>query len=212
MIEGTFDDFIYRALEGKNLKGACCWDIGAHFGYHTLAFAALGADVLAFEPNPHNVVPLKMNFERNPDLSKRIRHIPAAVSDCDGETVFVQSRDVTGPSSGSRLKNGTAPSPEEAYAAFEQTSVKTICIDTLIESGERIPDIIKIDVEGAERLVLEGGIRLFTAHKPILLMEIHHICLMFHVQRLLSEVGYKLELLDEKGSSGSRCFVVAKEH
>lgn len=211
MVGGQFDAFLYDALLAcRSLKGAVCWDIGAHIGYHSLAFAALGGQVVAFEPNPHNVARLKLHLERNPALAPRVRLLPAALSDQDGEMTFVQSSDLDGRSSGSHLSAATPPLGQESYSDFERITVRTIRIDTLVEAGgEPVPDVIKTDVEGAETLVLKGGSRFFSRHQPILLMEVHHICLMFQVQQLLHDWGYDLRLLDEAHAEPSRCFVMA---
>jgi hypothetical protein len=73
-----------------------------------------------------------------------------------------------------------------------------------------MPSLIKIDVEGAELLVLEGAMELLTTHKPFLLIEVHNIIMMFKVQKLLSRLEYDLEILDEENSSVSRCFIRAR--
>jgi FkbM family methyltransferase len=206
MIDGTFDDFIYQEL-GKNLSGKTCWDVGAHFGYHSMGFASLGANVLAFEPNSTNAARLKENLDRHPALASRIRHISDALSNEDGETIFVQSNDLRGHSSGSHL--AVTDSSGEVHSGFERLKIKTVRIDTLVARGEKPPDILKIDVEGAEYLVIEGGHDFFFQHNPSIFMEVHHICLMFRVEKFLIEAGYKLKLLDEAGASGSRCFLMA---
>ena len=121
MAKGQFDAFIYEALRSRNsLDGATCWDVGAHFGYHSLGFAALGANVVAFEPNQHNATRLEANLERNPALATRIRSLRLALSDTDGQAVFLQSNDLAGSSSGSHLQNATTPLQSESYASFER--------------------------------------------------------------------------------------------
>lgn len=211
MLAGRFDAFLYDALLARRkLADAVCWDIGAHIGYHTLGFAALGAQVLAFEPNPYNAARLKLHLERNTALAKRIRHLASAVSDRDGEMTFVQDANIDGGSSGSHLAGAVTPNATEIYSAFERVTVPTVRIDTLIEQQrERVPDVIKIDVEGAEALVLQGGANFFATAPPILLMEIHHIQLMFEVQKLLREWNYEIKLLDEAHATPSRCFLIA---
>jgi FkbM family methyltransferase len=209
MVEGTFDLFFYEGLrKHRDLKGAVCWDIGAHIGYHSLGFAALGAEVVAFEPNEHNARLLRLHLERNANLGKHIRHLAVAVADHDGEMTFVQSSDLSGASSGSHLDAGLQPL--ESYTGFDPVRVPVVRMDTLIEErGERKPDIIKIDVEGCETLVLRGGHKLLTNHKPLLLIEVHHILLMFEVQDLLLQYGYEIKPLDKEHATASRCFIIA---
>jgi FkbM family methyltransferase len=211
MLEGTFESFLYDAARSRcRLDGAVCWDVGAHVGYHTLGFAALGADVVAFEPNAHNARHLQMHLQRNSTLARRVKHLPVALADYDGEMTFIQSGDLGGASSGSHLDTALPPLQCGAYASFERTRVLAARIDTLIDSGgARAPDILKIDVEGAEALVLRGGERFFSSRKPVLLMEVHHIRLMMEVQAMLLRWGYLIELLDEEHAIPSRCFIAA---
>jgi FkbM family methyltransferase len=211
MISGYYDEFLYKALEGvRSPSGANVWDIGAHVGYHSLSFAARGASVLAFEPNAANLERLKMNMARNTKLAPKIRHLSVAVSDSDGEVVFKQSGDLRGLSMGGHLDKALPPLAAAGYASFTSTVVPTVKIDTLVSGrGEKPPDIIKIDVEGAEELVLRGGENTIRGHKSILLIEIHHICLMYSVQNLLNSWGYTLRILDQEHATPSRCFVIA---
>jgi len=89
--------------------------------------------------------------------------------------------------------------------------VPAIQLDTFLQGAdEPAPDVIKIDVEGAELQVLEGGRRLLAEHRPLLLMEIHHICQMFGVKNLLHSLGYQLSILDEARATPSRCFLLAE--
>jgi FkbM family methyltransferase len=212
MLEGHYDQFLFDALLARHdPRGKMFWDIGAHVGYHSLAFAALGAEVLAFEPNAVNVARLELNVGRNQKLAPHIRHLAVAVSDADGETTFKHSDDLRGESMGGHLDRALPPASPEAYQRFKAAVVPTIRIDTLLEKrGERPPDIIKIDVEGAEELVLQGGANYLSRRPPVLLMEIHHICLMFSIQRLLLGWGYSTRLLDESHASPSRCFIIAE--
>jgi FkbM family methyltransferase len=211
MIAGFYDEFLYQALEGiRSPKGAVVWDIGAHVGYHSLGFAARGASVVAFEPNAANIERLRLNVDRNANLAPRIKIVSCAVSDSDGEMVFKQSDDLRGQSMGGHLDKALPPLNPADYAKFKTTVVPTVKIDTLIESrGEKAPDIIKIDVEGAEELVLRGAERTLRDRSPVLLMEIHHICLMYSVQNFLNQQGYSMRILDQEHASPSRCFIIA---
>lgn len=210
MVAGTFDSFLYRALAARReVKGAVCWDVGAHFGYHSLGFAALGAQVVAFEPNPHNAHRLRENLARNPGLAARVRVRTEALSNADAALEFVQSADLAETSSGSHLASAVAPSPDYVYENFERVTVTGVRADTLLAADEAPPAVMKIDVEGAEQLVLEGARELLRQHKPLLLLEVHHIRLMHHIPPLLAGLGYRCQLVDEEHAEPSRCFMVA---
>lgn len=216
MWEGSFDLFIYDELyKWGDLPGQTVWDVGAHVGYHTLAMACLvgsSGHVIAFEPNPHNLKRLRANLDRNPDLSQRVIIVDCALSQNDGETQFVQSSDVDGGrSSGSHLADALLPLVESVYESFTETLVRCVKADTLLASKViQIPYLIKVDVEGAEHLVLNGARDLLLNCKPFLFMEIHSVTAMLHVQKLLFVLGYSVEIMDAEHTSASRCFILAK--
>lgn len=216
MINGRFDSFIYDEIERCcNINGAVFWDIGAHFGYHSFSFASLVGDnghVYSFEPNPFNAARFQMHLEKNVTQASRISLNLFALSDVDGEMTFVFSSDVDGSSSsGSHLQSVDAPLEACIYNNFKTQVVSTCTIDSYINSPDaRIPNIIKIDVEGAELLVLEGGKEFFQKHKPIIFMEVHNILMMYYVHEFLLKHGYSVRVLDEYNSTLSKCFIMAQ--
>jgi FkbM family methyltransferase len=191
MIAGSHDAWLFEAAASRGpLDGKICWDIGGHIGFHALAFASLvgpTGKVLSFEPNPTNLARMEQNFSRNPALASRVSVRPLALSDRSGVAEFRFSNDVeSGISSGSHLTTADAPSGEETYQSFGLTEVKTATIDELVASGEAPPpDVMKIDVEGAEAAVLRGGKDVIQRQRPVLLVEVHHILQMLEVCQLL---------------------------
>lgn len=211
MVAGTFDAFLYQALQTRvRLDGAVAWDVGAHFGYHSLALAAQGARVVAFEPNIINASRLQQNLARNPRLARLVKLRQEALSDREGTLEFVQSVDLEETSSGSHLATATPPAAEAAYESFLRTKVSCVRADKLVDSGEAPPAVIKVDVEGAELLVMEGANEMLRRHRPLLLVEVHHIRLMFHLRPLLEGCGYRVAMIDEANAEPSRCFIVAE--
>lgn len=215
MINGSFDSFIYKELVNRcNIEGAVFWDIGAHFGYHSFSFASLVGEnghVYSFEPNPFNAARFLMHLKKNTCLATRITLNTFALSDTDGETTFVFSSDVDGSSSsGSHLVDARTPLESETYNNFKTQIVTTFTIDSIFNEFEiRIPDVIKIDVEGAELLVLKGGNTFFKKHKPIIFMEVHNILMMYYVHDFMINYGYSVRVLDEGNSTLSKCFIIA---
>lgn len=213
MIAGTFDDFIYKEIDLLGgLADRVVWDIGAHFGFHTLGFAKLGAaEVVAFEPNSANMAMLTANLQRNIALAPRVKTLPLALSDVDGQSSFMQTADVAAGSSGSYLTNAQVPLGPESYTRFHEVKVKTARIDTLLSGPTNLktPQVLKIDVEGAEALVLKGATTLLQRYHPWLFIEVHHICAMCDLRGLLDKFGYTVKILDPAHSSPSRCFLAA---
>jgi FkbM family methyltransferase len=217
MADGTYDSFLFDAIHClADLTGRVCWDLGAHFGYHTLGFAALSGPagkVIAFEPNPANVERIQLNLERNPDLAARIKVMPYAIGNKVANMTLIASNDLEGAySSGSHLVGADTPHHNYgSYGQFRQTEVPVLTIDNLVfQQMVPTPDLIKIDVEGAESMVLEGGTQFFREHKPVLVLEVHHILQMLAVQRMLLAWGYELEVLDREHAEPGRCYVLAR--
>jgi hypothetical protein len=65
----------------------------------------------------------------------------------------------------------------EGYLAADgETSaarVRTEKIDALVAGGMAPPDLMKIDVEGAEAAVIRGAARTIDAQRPLMLIEVH---------------------------------------
>lgn len=212
MVSGTHDNFFYADPAVKRaLCQSLCWDVGAHFGYHSLGFASLGARVVAFEPNPENAARLNLNCERNPSLAGKIHLRREALTDHDGIVNFLLSKDLSGPSSGSHLAAATKPLNNSVYKNFHTVQIPARRVDSLISEGEESPSIMKIDVEGAELLMLKGACELLKRKKPLLLIEVHHIRIMFHLRPFLESFHYNLRLAEGAGVEDcpSRCFLVA---
>jgi FkbM family methyltransferase len=216
MAAGTADSFLFDALtSNRPIEGACIWDIGAHFGYHSLVFASLvGATgrVVAFEPNPANTKRFQMHLDHNPQLAKRITLKEAAVADRAGETTFMLNDAVeSGVSTGSHLTGVNTPLTSDNYAFFRPQTVKLVSVDDLVATGQAPPPtVLKIDVEGAEGLVLKGAAATLDRYHPPILMEVHHILEMYGAQNFLRERGYKMTILDVANAAPSRCFVLAE--
>lgn len=207
MIEGRFDAEIYRALAGVLPPGGgILWDVGAHMGFHTLGFATIvgpAGRVVGFEPNPANRVRLRQNLERNADLAARVEILPCALSDRNGESTFVVSPDIdTGASSMSFL-DGTTPAVDPGLSgAWDRIVVPLRTVDALLrDRGAPAPDAIKIDVEGAELLVLRGAADTLRSVRPTLVVEAHSARLLFEVQQYLVSHQYELRLLADVAPS-----------
>lgn len=126
------------------------FDIGANRGDATLAGLHCGYKVIACEPAPKIYSELVKNFIYNPEVTP----LRVAVSDKDNERIEFYEADEDGLSTMNKdwLTKETMP---YAGKPFRTVAANTITIDTLAAHyGE--PDLIKIDVEGAEWSVLRG--------------------------------------------------------
>lgn len=147
---------------------AVVWDIGANLGLFALP-AALKANkgrVYGFEPD----VELAANLHRTLRLPQNdglnISWLCLAISDQDSTAAFQISKF-------SRAMNkleGAGEWHNNQVITDELRSVATMRIDTLSRSLSP-PTVIKIDVEGAEIRVLEGGEETISTHRPTILIE-----------------------------------------
>ena len=216
MLDGAYDKFFFDHLGKLDLKGKTILDIGSHVGFHALCFAEMvgaGGRVLAFEPNPFNADRIETILSGNKDLAGRIELFRCALSAADGEEDFVFSDHVDeGGSSGGFIDTADTISSKEIYETergFGRMRVRTMRLDSMdsIAKGTLKPDIIKIDVEGAENLVLAGAENTLKKHRPIILLEVHSIYNMYAVMKMLDKLGYSVDLL--KKETDGRCFLVA---
>ncbi len=215
MVHGTYDRELFEYARNLDLSGKAVFDVGAHVGFHAMCFAELvgpGGKVYAFEPNSFNRDRMRTILLRSPDLESRIAVYDLAVSDKCGTARFYFNPDVeSGASSGSKLGDVYPTVGEEVFRKneFLPQTVRTTSLDELSLLGVKdIPALVKLDVEGAECLVLSGAQRILRAHRPVLLIEIHSIVNMLRAEMLLATCGYSIELINEEPDG--RCIVAAK--
>lgn len=215
MTTGTYDSYFTNYLEKMNLKNKVFFDIGAHIGYSSLVFTKLAdqkGKTFAFEPNEFNRERLGMQIEANGTYKNAIGIFPQALSNKSGTQEFVFTNNVDGwTSSGSFLAGAHTRMKDDTYEreyGFKRTKVPTITLDAFVAKHKIAPDIMKIDVEGAEHLVLEGGKGVLKKYKPTLLMELHSIFATVETMRILSELAYKTHILHE--DPDGRVFIAAE--
>ena len=76
---------------------------------------------------------------------------------------------------------------ELQYSTFDEFEVECVTLDSLDLPN---PKFIKIDAEGAEVAIIEGGRRLISTTKPRLLIELHGVDLALHCAKILGALGY----------------------
>lgn len=127
-----------------------CFDIGANRGDFTIAALAKGYDVVAIEPAPKVFGQLVGNFIYNP----RVVPLKYAVSGSDYKRIEFYEAEEDGLSTINEdwLTDESLPYAGKPYRTIAAT---TITIDELARIYGT-PDLIKIDVEGAEWQVFKG--------------------------------------------------------
>lgn len=165
-------------------------EVGGHIGYITQWFSRLvgsTGEVIVFEPSEENRAYLTVNVAgkanivvRAAALSERVGHIKFYLDNTSGQNNSIlenydQARTVA-ESAGIPLKKRVV-------------EVESDTLDNLYLQGLK-PTLIKIDVEGAEMQVLNGGRQMLGQLQPMLMVEVtNHQTEVFD---LLTDSGYKL--------------------
>ena len=190
--------YLIAALRDRVARGGPVdvWDIGANHGRLSLLCARHGASrVLAVEPLASNIARLQQYMAANSDLSTRIDVLQAAVSAADGEVEFV-SNDRDG--AVGQIRSPDVIGHDHSGDSTSTMRVPSWRLDTLRKT-HRAPAVVKIDVEGAEVLVLRGAAWVLEHDRPILVVEIHNADAGRESLTLLRDAGYRCERLDEDG-------------
>jgi FkbM family methyltransferase len=155
---------------GRTLgAGATFVDIGAHIGYYSLKAAPLVGPtgrVIAVEPNPETIPKLYGNIRASG--AQNITVEPVACSNTEATLeLFAAPRANTGETSLSRANASHDGQFVTSYKVRAQP-----LDDILKDVGVSRVDAMKIDVEGAEYLVLKGASKTLDRDHPVILVEI----------------------------------------
>lgn len=191
-----YDRHIMLWWPDEMAPGRVFLDVGANVGLYSLAAAARGATVVAFEPNPRTRARLLANIRLN-GLESRITVREEALSDAVGSATLFD--DVQQGRSGA---NAGVASLSNKNAGGRAIEVKTSTLDAVVEEL-RLPrvDWIKMDIQGAEYAALSGGGRTLEG-RPRLLLEIEPEIArnmgwtVADLERFLRERGYGMRKLD----------------
>lgn len=149
---GKWEPQVEAALKERIRPGDTVCDFGANFGFYTLSFArSVGPEgrVIAVEANPPIYQKLKKSVHVN-GYAKRVTLHNMALADRNGTLEFRVDSEYSG--GGSLVFKGTQ----------NAIQVPASRLDDLIPSKVAV-NVIKMDVEGAEALVLAGGHRVFSS-------------------------------------------------
>lgn len=189
---GSYEPDQVKLFENFIKDGDVVFDIGANAGFYSILSAELAGKngkIFSFEPLPQNYENLRRHIEING--YENIKAFDVAVSDKEGFSFF----------------------SEGDYAATGYLSdggkikVKTMSIGNWIEDKKLpIPNILKIDVEGAESLVLKGAFPVIKEFHPLIFLSLHSEEAKNDCFAILQDCGYNVKL---KGNSfeGDKVFI-----
>jgi len=175
---GTYEIERLRAFANAISPGATVYDIGANVGIYTLLAATKAGPsgtVYSFEPLDSNLQHLERHLKLNGVQNCNV--LKVAVSNVNGMRRFCAA---SWDFSMGRL------SPEG------EIQVPSVTLDSCVygEKNLRPPDVMKIDVEGAELEVLQGAERIIAERHPVIFVEVHGTKEHADCCALLSLKGY----------------------
>jgi len=181
---GDYEPWMQELLKAELAPGDCYYDVGAHAGFFSLIaarFVGASGKVVAFEPDPENVEALKGNIAKNG--AAQVSIVQAAVWSFTTQLTFERAAEAS-----NRTQGRIAASSHREAGCI---SVPAVCLDDLVfRDGYPRPQLIKMDVEGAEWEALQGARRLLGEVKPKLLCEIHDVNQMGQIRAYMEQFGY----------------------
>lgn len=176
----------FAACIERSRGAACVFDVGAHVGFVTLPLSRAvveGGIVVAFEPASANRRILQRHLEVNGCTNVRV--VDALVGPDEQERVTFNEMDSPTGMNSLVVKKG--------HEQYHQTHHRQITLDSYCAEHGLHPQVVKIDVEGAEVGVLRGARRVLTEDRPVLYLSVHPT----HLRLLGSSTDELLALLDE---------------
>ena len=169
IICGAYDWPLHRAIARIVKRGDVCLDVGANIGSVTLDLArrvGRQGKVHSFEPNPIVVERLREHIVRNA-LDQIVQIHPTALSNVSGETQIRTPKRCADNQGTSSLVNRS----DKTLSITRK--VPTTTLDEFVRENDisRI-NFIKLDIQGAEPLLLQGGQRTLSRFSPTLIMEV----------------------------------------
>jgi FkbM family methyltransferase len=187
---GTHEPEAQAAVAGlMDWTGKSVWDLGSHFGLFAVGLGRRvgpAGFVAAFEPFPENFARLQLHIQRN--HLHWVRAFQVAASDHHGQDRFLL------------YKHGSSTTAHLLYegetwnSTIPTITVELRALDELVDHGElRLPDFVKIDVEGHGHKAIAGAMRAIAASRPVILMGLHSPLEVAETEKLLLPLGYTFE-------------------
>jgi FkbM family methyltransferase len=189
---------LIELAEGKRVV----FDVGAHVGLCTMPISQVlseGGKCYAFEPAEGNLRYLRRHIEMNRITNVVV--VPELVGDVCAERVeFFEAEGDSGMNSVLDIRR------DEGF--YRRTERAQITLDHFVSLNGCVPELIKIDVEGAEIKVISGSEEVMREHRPDIILSVHprHLHAMGHeCEELLSmikELDYEIYNIDGTAHKG----------
>ena len=168
-----YEPHIFHWIVKHLPSGGILFDVGAHYGGLSLRVCrhvGPAGRVVAFEPSPVLLEMLRYHKRRN--RLRQMTVVGSAVTETDSELVPLHLLN-GGLSTRNSLTIGRPELPFLESAEKTVALVSTVRLDTYCEKHDVAPGVIKIDVEGAEGMVLRGAGAILRRYRPVLVVSMH---------------------------------------
>ena len=149
-------------------SGSVVLDVGANIGCTSILFGERARRVIAFEPSPTTFRYLQRNIEQARLPNVELRNIALGSLAGDSQLTFAPSN-----RSGGFVSDKTVASVGHVTETIAIRRLDDIVGELALDAL----DLVKIDVEGFEKSVLEGGRETVLRFRPIAAIELNHWCL-----------------------------------
>jgi FkbM family methyltransferase len=182
-LTGTSEPLEQELVLKYSFTGAVVYDLGANAGFYAvIAARAVGAagQVYAFEPTPELAVRARNNAAIN--SLDNLCVVEAAISHQDGMIEF----EIGASHVNNSIRNQNSQRNQRAIL------VRSTRLDTFA-ADHRPPDLLLIDIEGAEIEAIESGLETISRYRPAIMVEVHWLGRTFidFCESALKPLGYE---------------------
>jgi len=190
-ILGNHEPEVQHFLANVLQPGMVYFDVGANVGFFAMLAARIlgpGGRVVCFEPLPENAKQIEYNARLNGFANVAVRS--EALGGSNRTDVFNTSVE---PTWGMLSTVGKPPDKASGQIAVEVRTLDSLCGTGAGPGRLPKPDVIKIDIEGAEAEALNGALTTLGTARPILVIELHRTNAA--VMAILDGLGYDAAVL-----------------
>ena len=194
IVKGSYESELLKSITPYIANERDAIDVGANIGFYAVMLAKMTKKrrVLSVEPASNALKRLRRNIEMN-NVGDRVEVFSGVISNRTGSTNINLIPGKEEYSSMGEIKHPAVVSDGKAVGAVTE-DVASITLDAVVEQKSLDPGFIKVDVEGFENMVFQGGRQVLDKYRPVILSELSDI------------------LLKENGSSAKEVIDLIKDH
>ncbi len=166
-LQGAFEPEMVNLFKTLAQNSETIIDVGANIGCTSILFGTIAKQVYSFEPSPTTYGFLKSNLEQSG--LKNIRTMQMGLGSQTSEFKLHYSP---------MNRAGAFVTSDKMGSVYATESISIRRMDDVLKPLNLAGiDLIKIDVEGFEKHVIQGAVETLATYKPIVVLELNHWCL-----------------------------------